>query len=269
MMLDHRPMLLISSHYDVDRSNGAGRTKELVQFYSPLALPPVGTPATFRDGGAITCCCQTIGAVFDAHACVAASVGNLVPQLANRGIDLSYVWDESLPDLLSGEPTWLGQSISRLVDKVAGSGIRGEVMLVVTRPAHSSDGSTLTIVALSSPVDVPAVSIAELDELRSLADDDLPDLFTSAIEHFLAGAMPRVAELYRGVQIGSTALISSNAHSLRGSASVFGAAHLMELCRRMEMASERGDKGLFLLAAEIQHEFRRVSAALLPWLASS
>ena len=101
-----------------------------------------------------------------------------------------------------------------------------------------------------------------LDAIRQL-DDGGTGLVSQVIRIYFDSAPELLAKLRRGLDDGDHELVRQAAHSLKSSSANLGAAHLAELCKRVESAARARELGPDTPRAhEVEAEFRRVQAAL-------
>lgn len=109
-----------------------------------------------------------------------------------------------------------------------------------------------------APIDA-YLDVALLGELKTLLDDDFPDL----IETFLADARIRVRELETTLASGDTDALRQAAHTFKGSSLNVGAWQIAELCRELEaLARSARTQGASDLVERIESALSRVEQLL-------
>lgn len=160
--------------------------------------------------------------------------------------------DERLPiialtgaDLAVDEARCLAAGMDRCLTKpVKTHEVAGLLTWVASRPCDSdAHGATEAS---------PAVDVATIESYR--ADGDA--FFEGLIEAFLTELPQRIATMETGHQTGDTRAVRAAAHALRGSARVFGAQGLADICQRIE------EDATAVTLAALQSEARRVRSAL-------
>src|SRR5262245_55375747 len=114
------------------------------------------------------------------------------------------------------------------------------------------------VVSSSHPQEaVPPVDAATLDGYRAFDDELLPML----IEQFFQESPQRMQALRAACAAGDVGTLKFEAHALKGSARVFGAACLVELCAALEQ-THVVDESTRSRWNGLEAEFERVRAAL-------
>jgi PAS domain S-box-containing protein len=84
------------------------------------------------------------------------------------------------------------------------------------------------------------VDVTALDGLRALEKDG-PGFLATIVREFDEGTRRRLDEMQLAVRGGDLPGLRGAAHTLKGSAGIFGANGMTELCRRLEQAAERDE----------------------------
>lgn len=111
--------------------------------------------------------------------------------------------------------------------------------------------------AESSDVTVPPIDPGAIAQYRDVDEALLGDL----IDVFLTEAPSRVRALDNACATGAVAVLKAEGHALKGSARVFGATPLADLCQTLELTTVVDDATRTLLA-RLDRELQRVRAAL-------
>jgi DNA-binding NarL/FixJ family response regulator len=104
----------------------------------------------------------------------------------------------------------------------------------------------------------------DADVMDAFHEADAPDFTRSLIDLFIHESTALVATLKAAAARADGPALTAIAHSLKGSASIMGAARLAALCGRIEdlMKSGSGSDTTTPLVTEVDHEFARVQQAL-------
>jgi PAS domain S-box-containing protein len=129
--------------------------------------------------------------------------------------------------------------------------------------AHTRAASSASSASAPS-ADVPVLDPDILSELRSLNDDDDPDVLDDMVKMFIQGTPERVARLHEAIAGGNAERIAFTAHNLKGSAGVMGARRLIAVCQQLEDAGRTGQLDpTQAWLAQLDCEYERVCAALV------
>ena len=102
-----------------------------------------------------------------------------------------------------------------------------------------------------------------LESLRELDGGNGEDLVGELIDIFLEQAPQRVDGIKKAIAAADARSLSSQAHSLKGSAANFGADALTAICQRFETGGRKGSLGeLRALLPDLDREFQAVCVAL-------
>ena len=114
----------------------------------------------------------------------------------------------------------------------------------------------------------PPIEQASLLNLRTIGGDD--DAFVAEIvQMFREDTPPHFAELTACVAQGDAVRLAKVAHSMKGSASNFGAKHFRHLAENLEAIAKSGNLATATAAIEaLRAEYERVVAALAVALAA-
>jgi HPt (histidine-containing phosphotransfer) domain-containing protein len=110
----------------------------------------------------------------------------------------------------------------------------------------------------------PTLDPAALEQLRHLSAGDGGAFVRELVDTFLQDAPGKLAETEAGLTTGDAALVLRAAHTLKGSASNFGAVRFSSLSHQIEhlaKSSRLAEAGALL--PELKDEFSRVRLALL------
>ena len=108
----------------------------------------------------------------------------------------------------------------------------------------------------------PPIDLASLANLRTIGGDDAA-FVAEIVQMFREDTPPRLEELDACVASGDADRLAKVAHSLKGSASNFGAAHLRTLLVQLEAIAKSGHLAEAPASiAELRTEYARVLAAL-------
>jgi HPt (histidine-containing phosphotransfer) domain-containing protein len=111
---------------------------------------------------------------------------------------------------------------------------------------------------------VGSIDPAALAALRELGGENGQQLLETLCEQFLTAGVKLVLELEAAVGAGDCGAAQRAAHTLKGSASNFGAAELVAACGLVEQeAAEQRLAGVETSAARVPREFELVRVALL------
>jgi len=128
-------------------------------------------------------------------------------------------------------------------------------------PAASAPGEAPAV--RSAPILPPPLDPAVLQGLRELQDPGEPDPVTELVDLFIADASPRLERMKSALAGKDLTQLTSQAHSLKGSAGNLGARHLAGLCAELEKQSRAGETAnLHGIWQSIWDEFERVKKAL-------
>jgi CheY-like chemotaxis protein len=101
-----------------------------------------------------------------------------------------------------------------------------------------------------------------LDNLRMLERDG-PGFLVTIVREFDEGARQRLGDMQLAARVGDGEGLQGAAHSLKGTAGIFGARGVAELCRRLEhMASEGSVAEASPLIAQLAHEHTALMTVL-------
>jgi len=104
-----------------------------------------------------------------------------------------------------------------------------------------------------------AVKADRLKEFLNTIDGDVHFLF-NLIEVFMRDMPARLASLREALQQGDTGTVCRQAHGMKSSASILGAAFFAGLCRELEMLAAAGTAGgAEKLFEQIEAEYKRVA----------
>jgi len=110
---------------------------------------------------------------------------------------------------------------------------------------------------------LPYLDPAALDNLRMINPDDGGEFLRELIDIFLADMPVRIAEIEQALAAGNTANLARAAHSIKGSASNFGAMQLTVLARNIEACGKTGDFSTARATLpSLQAEFSRLRPVL-------
>jgi HPt (histidine-containing phosphotransfer) domain-containing protein len=106
-----------------------------------------------------------------------------------------------------------------------------------------------------------SIDPAALGRLRARATADAPDFYDEMLAMFLGEIDKRLAAIMESLSYGELEVVARAAHSLGGSAKLFGAYRLGELCGQLQapppsLADARA------IAAEVERECQSVRRAL-------
>jgi HPt (histidine-containing phosphotransfer) domain-containing protein len=123
-------------------------------------------------------------------------------------------------------------------------------------------------VAVKAP-EATLVDPQALGNLRVLERDG-PGFLVTIVREFDEGARQRLGEMQVAARVGDGEGLHGAAHSLKGSAGIFGARGVAELCRRLEhMASEGSVAEASPLIAQLAHEHTALMTVLQEAAASA
>ena len=107
-------------------------------------------------------------------------------------------------------------------------------------------------------------SLPPATNLRFLVDSGLADMVPELISVFLESAPLEIKKMEGSYAAGDANGVANAAHSLKGSSSNLGAAHLQELCQQIETQGRSGSmEGVSTLLLALAGEFDRVRTELL------
>ena len=104
--------------------------------------------------------------------------------------------------------------------------------------------------------DLPAIDLEALEPFR-----DDPGFLASLVAEFVAEGPRRIGTLRTACAAQDAAALRNEAHAFKGSARVFGAAPLADMCQALESMSV-ADEALGGCLERLEHEFDRVRTAL-------
>ena len=111
---------------------------------------------------------------------------------------------------------------------------------------------------------VEPISSEKLAEMSALQDEDEPDLLIELIDLFLLHTPAKVEELRQAVAAENAATIERAAHTIKGGASHFGAAPLIQICGLLEEHAKAGSlQDAVVNLARFEAEYQRVEEALV------
>jgi PAS domain S-box-containing protein len=106
------------------------------------------------------------------------------------------------------------------------------------------------------------VDVQALASLRSLEKDG-PGFMVTIVREFDEGARHKLDEMQLAARGGDLPALRGAAHTLKGSAGIFGARGMAELCRRLEHAADQGEASAAApLIARLTREHEAVMAVL-------
>ena len=109
----------------------------------------------------------------------------------------------------------------------------------------------------------PVLDPAALADLRSLQDEDDPDVLGEMVTMYLHSAPERLTAMREALTQGDAKTLERIAHSLKGSSGIFGAHRMIELCERVERQGHTGAvDGADRLVEQLSVEFERVRLEL-------
>jgi signal transduction histidine kinase len=76
---------------------------------------------------------------FELHTCIEEALGLLAPKAAEKQLDLAFIVDEAVPDVLSGDVTRLRQILVNLAENAVKFTVKGEVVVEVSLAAPTPD----------------------------------------------------------------------------------------------------------------------------------
>ena len=115
---------------------------------------------------------------------------------------------------------------------------------------------------MSTTVLPPPIETASLDNLRLIGGGS-DEFVVEIVQMFREDTPPRFEELTACVAQGDAGRLAKAAHSLKGSASNFGAKHFRELAEQIELLGKGGDLSVVTpVIAALKTEYERVLAAL-------
>jgi CheY-like chemotaxis protein len=130
-----------------------------------------------------------------------------------------------------------------------------------TRRQAPSENTPLPPPAPTEPN--PAIDPEIFASLRALQEPGEPDPVEELSSLFLADAPTRIQAIHQAAAAGQAAPIRESAHSLKGSASNFGAKRLASLCAQIEQAAAQEDTSTAVnLLPDLDREFERVRFVL-------
>ncbi|MDD3180997.1 MAG: Hpt domain-containing protein [Opitutaceae bacterium] len=102
-----------------------------------------------------------------------------------------------------------------------------------------------------------------IENLRAISPDDGGALIRELVGLFLQETPPRITDIETGFAKGDAPCLARAAHSIKGSASNFGASELSGLCAEIERNGRTGNLAAIPpLLARLQPEYARTKAAL-------
>ncbi|MBI2516449.1 MAG: Hpt domain-containing protein [Opitutae bacterium] len=109
----------------------------------------------------------------------------------------------------------------------------------------------------------PLLDPNAIEALRAVSPDDGGAFFCELVDIFLQDTPKRIAEIELSLATKNATDLTRAAHSIKGSASNFGALALCDIARRMEQAGkDQTYPTVQTLLPALQTEFTRVKAAL-------
>jgi two-component system sensor histidine kinase/response regulator len=107
-------------------------------------------------------------------------------------------------------------------------------------------------------------SLPPATNLRLLVDSGLADMIPELVSVFLESAPLEIKKMEGACAAGDAKGVANAAHSLKGSSSNLGTAHLQELCQQIETQGRSGTlEGVSALLMALAGEFDRVRTELL------
>jgi two-component system, sensor histidine kinase and response regulator len=115
--------------------------------------------------------------------------------------------------------------------------------------------------------EAPAPPVASLVDAQALAslqslERDGPGFLVTLVREFDESARQRLGDMQLAARGGDGELLRGAAHSLKGSAGIFGARGMTELCRRLEDLAGEELGGASPLIARLAHEHQAVMSVL-------
>lgn len=104
------------------------------------------------------------------------------------------------------------------------------------------------------PRDTPVVDIQAIKGLRARATADAPDFFYEMVAIFIREIDKRQISMREALERGDADGLSRAAHSLGGSAKLFGAMPLAELCRQLQVDPHPGMTETRAIVTAIERE---------------
>jgi signal transduction histidine kinase/HPt (histidine-containing phosphotransfer) domain-containing protein len=127
--------------------------------------------------------------------------------------------------------------------------------------AGLADGQSM---AADAAGDEPPIDMEALAEIRELQEDGGPDVLAESINMFITASPPKMMALKQAAAAGNHDAVVWNAHSLKGTAGIYGAHRLLRLCTAVEQRGRaRQSDGAVALTEQASAELDRVCAALL------
>jgi HPt (histidine-containing phosphotransfer) domain-containing protein len=135
------------------------------------------------------------------------------------------------------------------------------------RDAQStSDGETAESTAESGGENITADVVLDptnLRELRSMADDGMPEIWSDLLEAFRADSLPLLDVMREAVESGDALGLKKAAHGIKGAAANLGGSQLAALCGELEkMGRESTLEGAAELLPLVEAQYHRLCAAL-------
>jgi HPt (histidine-containing phosphotransfer) domain-containing protein len=106
-----------------------------------------------------------------------------------------------------------------------------------------------------------SIDPAALERLRARATADAPEFYDEMLAMFLGEIDKRLAAIMESLSHGELEVVARAAHSLGGSAKLFGAYRLGELCGRLQAPPPSLDDAR-AIASEVARECQSVRLAL-------
>jgi HPt (histidine-containing phosphotransfer) domain-containing protein len=101
------------------------------------------------------------------------------------------------------------------------------------------------------------------EELRQMAEGGDSEIVVEVLTVFQSDTAKRIQALETALAGGDTAVVRTQAHSIKGSASQVGAAGLAALCQRIERTAPQGPSSeLSALVGQLSPTFAEVSRAI-------
>lgn len=98
------------------------------------------------------------------------------------------------------------------------------------------------------------------ETMKAMVD---PAFLSELIDEYLKDTPGQIEQMHRGLTAGDSELVGRAAHTLKSNSASFGALHLAELARDLEMQAKSGSLGRAVeKLADIESEFSRLVPAL-------